>query len=151
MVSEKVFSHYKSMGANDPLGSGHFESPRGMVCRIYVGDHQTLLHTNDISCGPHGFKEEDFSSFVFHHKSMGANDPRGMVTLDPRSLIGSIYVGDHYALLHTKYISCEPHGFREEDVFLVFHIFKYLGVNDPRVMANLDPRGMFGRIYVGDH
>ena len=42
-------------------------------------------------CGPHGFREKDF----FHHKSMGANDPRGMANLDPREFIGRIYVGEH--------------------------------------------------------
>ena len=45
---------------------------------------------------------------------MGANDPRGVASLDPRGLIGSIYVVDHYILLHTKYISSGPHGFRED-------------------------------------
>ena len=47
--------------------------PRGLIGRIYVGDHNTLLHTQYISCGPHGFTE-DFLSFS-HYKSMGANDP----------------------------------------------------------------------------
>ena len=32
-----------------------------------------------------------------------------MVSLHPRGLIGRIYVGDHWILLHTKYISCGPH------------------------------------------
>ena len=41
-------------------------------------------------------------------------DPRGGGSLDPRGLIGRIYVGGHKKLLHTKYISCEPPGFREE-------------------------------------
>ena len=44
-----------------------------------------------------------------------------MANLDPKDLIGRIYVGDHYTLLHTKYISSEPHGFGEED-FLSFPI-----------------------------
>ena len=43
-------------------------------------------------CGPHGFREEDFLSF-FHYKSMGANDPRGVASFNPRGLIGRIYVG----------------------------------------------------------
>ena len=51
--------------------------------------------------------------------------------------------------LHTKYMSCGPHGFREED-FLRFSHYKSMGANDPQGMANLDPRGMDGRIYVGD-
>ena len=34
--------------------------PRGMVGRIYKGDHLTLLNTKYLSSGPHGFREEDF-------------------------------------------------------------------------------------------
>ena len=48
---------------------------------------------------------------------MGANDPQDVASLDLRGLI---YVGDHETLLHTKYVSCGPHGFREEDFFSVF-------------------------------
>ena len=47
-----------------------------------------------MSCGSHGFREEDFLSFS-HYKSMGANDPQGMTNLDPRGTVGRIYVGDH--------------------------------------------------------
>ena len=36
----------------------------------------------------------------------------------------------------------------EEDFF--FH-YKSVRANDPWGMANSDPRGMFGRIYVGDY
>ena len=63
MVSEKKiflrFSHYKSMGANSPQGMVNWD-PRGMVRRINVEDHQTLLHTKSVSSGPHGFREDDF-------------------------------------------------------------------------------------------
>ena len=85
-----------------------------------------------------------------HYMSMEANDPWGMANLDPRDLIGWIYVRDHLTLLHTKCtcISCGPHVFRED---LSFSHYKSMGVNDPWGMANLDPRGMICRIYVGDH
>ena len=73
----------------------------------------------------------------------------GLANLDPRGLIGRIYVGDHKTLQHTKYISSGPHGFREE--FLSFSHYKSVGANDPQGMAILDPRGLIGRIYVGDH
>ena len=58
------FSHYKSIGANDPRGVDSL-GLRGLIGRIYVGDHETLLHTctTYVSCGPQGFREEDF--FVF--------------------------------------------------------------------------------------
>ena len=67
---------------------------RGLIGRIYVGDHYTLLHTKCISSGPYGFREEEFLSFS-HYKSLGANDPRGVASLGPRGLIGRIYEGDH--------------------------------------------------------
>ena len=97
------------MGANEPQGVVNFD-PRGKAGRIYVGDH-LLLHTNS---GLYGFREEDFSSFS-HYKSMGDNEHRGLANLDPRGMIGRIYVGDHLMLLHTKYLSSGPYGFREED------------------------------------
>ena len=46
-------------------------------------------------------------------------------------MIGRISVGDHKTLLHTKYISTGPHGFREED-FLSFSHYKSMGTNDPQ-------------------
>ena len=43
------------------------------------------------------------------------DDPRGVANLDPRGMIGRIYVEYHLTLLHTKYTSFRPCGFREED------------------------------------
>ena len=57
-----------------------------------------------------------------HYKSMAANDPRGVVNVDPRDMIARIYTGDHYIMLHTKYISCGPHSFRRR--FLSFSHIK---------------------------
>ena len=104
-----------------------------------------MLHTKYISYGPHDFREEGFLRF-FHYKSKGAHDPRGVACLGPRGLIGKFYVGNHYTLLHTKYISCGPHGFREED-FLSFSHYKSMGAIDSQGVASLDPRGL----TVGDH
>ena len=53
---------------------------------------------------------------------MVANDPLGVASLGPRGLIGRIYVGDHWTLQHTKYVSCGPHGFREEDFLSFFQL-----------------------------
>ena len=48
MVSEKKifvsFSHCKSVGANDSRGVADLDR-RGMVGRIFVGDHLPSLHT----------------------------------------------------------------------------------------------------------
>ena len=38
-----------------------------------------------------------------------------VTNLDPRGMVGRIYVGDHLTLLHTKYLSSGPYGFRKED------------------------------------
>ena len=43
------------------------------------------------------------------------DDSRGVVNLDPKGMIGRIYVEYHLTLLHTKYASFRPCGFREED------------------------------------
>ena len=83
--------------------------------------------------------------------SMGANNPKGVASLDPRGLVGSTYVGDHYTLLHTKHISSGLHCFREEDFLKFFFDYMSMGANEPRGVANYDPSVMFGRIYVGDH
>ena len=39
--------------------------------------------------------EKNFFLFFSHYKSMGANDPRDVASLDPRGLIGRIYVGTY--------------------------------------------------------
>ena len=49
-------SHCKSMGANDPRGGAIFD-PRGMIGRIYIENHYTLLHTKYESFGSCGFGE----------------------------------------------------------------------------------------------
>ena len=39
----------------------------------------------------------------------------------------------------------------EKKNFLRFSYYKFMEANEPRGMANLDPRGMIGRIYEGYH
>ena len=91
VVSEKIFflcfSHFKSIGANDPRGGAIFY-PRGMVGRIYKEDDYTLLHTEYESSGPCNFGEEDFF-YVF------PMTPRGGACMDPRGTFGRIYKEDH--------------------------------------------------------
>ena len=45
------------MGANEPRGVTNLDS-RGMIGRIYVGDHVTLLHTKYLSSGYYGLRED---------------------------------------------------------------------------------------------
>ena len=62
--------------------------PRGLIGRIYKCriPLDIAIHTKYISCGPDGFRS------FFHYKSMGVIDLHGMAILDPRCLIGRIYV-----------------------------------------------------------
>ena len=39
----------------------------------------------------------------------------------------------------------------EKKIFLCFSHLKSMGVHDPQGVASVDPRGLIGRIYVGDH
>ena len=41
--------------------------------------------------------------------------------------------------------------FQRRRFYLRFSYCKFMGANDPRGVANLDPRGMIGSIYVGYH
>ena len=89
MVSEKNFfptvSPWEPM---TPWGVANLD-PRGMVGRIYVGEHQTLLHTKSVSSGPRGFREDfwKFFSYTVLYKHM---TPWDVASLDPRDLIGRI-------------------------------------------------------------
>ena len=46
--------------------------------------------------------------------TVGDDYPRGVASLDPMGIIGKIYVEYHLILLHIKYTSFRPCGFREE-------------------------------------
>ena len=74
VVSEKkiflCFSHCKSLGANDARGGAIFD-PRGMIGRIYIEDHYTLLHTKYESFGPCGFGEDVFLCFSLDTPGVG--------------------------------------------------------------------------------
>ena len=67
--------------------------------------------TKYISCGPNDFREEDLLKFS-HYKSVGANDYRGMASLDHRGMVGRIYVGNHLTLLQT--VISGPYSFSVE-------------------------------------
>ena len=73
-----------------------------------------MLHTKYISCGPHSFREEDFSRF--------------------------------FQLL--SFVSSGPRGFKEKDFFNVLSyivLYKYM---TPWGLASLEPRGLISRIML---
>ena len=55
-------------------------------------------------------------------------------------------------MLHTsKYRGCVLHGFTQNLKKSFIPNYKSMEANDPQGVANLDPRGMAGTIYVGDY
>ena len=63
---------------------------------------------------PCGFGEEDFF-YIFPIVSLWELlTPGAGAIFDSRGMVGRNYDEDHYKLLHTKYESSGPCGFREE-------------------------------------
>ena len=58
-------------------GAGPFFDPRGMIGRIYIEDHQTLLHTKYESFGPCGFWRRFFYVFPMTPPGRGPYGPQG--------------------------------------------------------------------------
>ena len=83
------------MEAKDPEGLANLE-PTGMFGRIYVGNHQTLLYTKYISCGPHVYGIVDFLKVFPIISLCELLIPMCMSSFHTRGLIGRIYVGDHW-------------------------------------------------------
>ena len=63
-----------------------------------------------------------------------------MANIDPRGMIGMIYVEYHLTLLHTKYTSFRPCGFREE-IFKCFSRYKPMADNDAPGRGQYGPQG----------
>ena len=57
-----------------------------------------------------------------------------------------IYIGDQSALLMLHALNIEAVGLMVLEKILRFPI-----INDPLGVASLDPMGLIGRIYLGDH
>ena len=82
--------------------------------------------------------EKNIFYSLSHYKSMETLDRRGGASLVPMGMVSRIYVGDYWTLLHTKYISCEPHGFRED--FLMFPHYMSMETPDPCGRTSSDPK-----------
>ena len=61
-----------------------------------------------------------------------------MASLDPRGMVGRIYVGDHLSLLCTKYLSLGLMVSMKK-IFEVFFPLCLWEIMSPWGMANLDP------------
>ena len=103
------------------LARGHF-GPRGIIYTIMLEVHKVMLHTKYQSSRPYGFRQEDFLCFSLYKpkKSMWSL-ARGH--FGPRGIIYTIMLEVHKVMLHTKYQSSRPYGFRQGD-FLCFSLYK---------------------------
>ena len=84
-------------------------NPSVKIDSFNEGDYLTKYK----SSGPHGLREDFFFMFSYC-MTMGDDDPMGVANLDPRGMIGRIYVGYHLTLLHVIYTSFRPCGFGED-------------------------------------
>ena len=82
---------------------------------------------------------------------MEANDPQGMANLNLRGMIGRIYIGDH----QTNYIlNLLALGLMVSKKKIFLMLFSYIALYKhmtPWGVANLEPKGLISRMYVGDH
>ena len=103
-----IYFHYKSMVDNDMPGAWLW-TPGAPI-------KESIIHwsTQPMKALGHMVSEKIFF-YVF------AVTPTGRGRMDPRGRVGRIYSRiykeDHYTLLHTKYESFGPCGFREKDFF----------------------------------
>ena len=107
--------------------------PRGMVGRIYIEDHYTLLHTRYESSGPCGFGEERFFFLCFSHATTGAGP---IWTLGAR-LAGFI----KRTTIHCYTQNMKALGFlvSEKKIFLCFSHCMSMGANDHGAGSFLTP------------
>ena len=83
---------------------------------------------------------------------MGANEPKGMDNLEPSSMVDRLYVGTnkHYYILNIILMVLE----KKILDYLSFSHCKSMGAIGPQMCDQLNclnPRGLIGRIYVGNH
>ena len=84
-----------------------------------------MLHTKYQSCGPSGFREEDFFSFS-NGKSMETIHPRGVAKFDHRGMAGTIYVD-----CHIPNIKAVDPVVSEKKIFYFFSHSKSMETIDP--------------------
>ena len=72
--------------------------------------------------------------------TMRDDDPRGVANLDPRGMIGRIYVEYHLTLLHTKYIVLGL-VVLEKKFFKCFPIMSLWQIMTPPGHGQLGPQG----------
>ena len=95
--------------------------------------------------------EKKIFKSVSHYKPMADNDaPRVWPIWTPGSQFAGIIKG-FTKHCFTQNIKALGLMVSEKKIFYAISYYKSMGANDPPGVANLDPRGMIGRIYEGYH
>ena len=134
---------------DEPRGMANLD-PRGMIGRIYVEYFLALVTLNIPALGLVVLEKKIFKCFS-HYKPTADNDAPGAWPIwTPGSRLAGIIKGltKHCFTQNIKALGLMV----SEKIFLRFFPFISLGrPMAPRGVANLDPRGMIGRIYEGYH
>ena len=94
VVLEKIFSCYKPLADNDAPSAWPIWTEGAWLAGFIKGITKHC-YTQNIKALGLMVSEKIFLCFSFCCKPMGANDPRGVINLDSRGIIGRIYVGYH--------------------------------------------------------
>ena len=116
--------------------------PRGMIGRIYVEYHLTLLHTKYTSFRPNGFREEDFFNFFSNYKPMADNDAPGAWPIwTPGSRLAGLIKGltKHWFTQNIKALGLMVS--EKKIFFYVLSYYKSMEANDPPGRGQLGPQG----------
>ena len=73
-----------------------------------------------------------------------------MVPMDIRGMVGRIYEGNYHTLLHPKYESSGPCGFREEDFFPIVSLWELSVAIETRVLILATSKPKAGNPYPDD-
>ena len=116
----KCFTHYKRMADNDALGAWLIWTPGSRLAGIIKGLTKHCFTQNIKALSLMVSEKKIFLTFFPIISLWRPMTPRGVANFDPRGMIGRIYEGYHYTLLHSKFIGFRPCGFRDEDFFIFF-------------------------------
>ena len=89
-----------------------------------LNDYWTMLHARVQTSELTGSEEEEFLIFFYVFLCFKPRTLLGRAILNPETFLCTNFLKDHYTMLHTKYQSPGPSGFRPEDFLMLY--FPYL-------------------------
>ena len=112
--------------------------PRCIIWIKFMKVHKVMLHLRKQSSRPTRYREEEF--WILPSLYLCSNMwPCGRANLDHRGIIWTNSVEVHKEMLHTKYQSCMPSIFREEEFWRWASLFLCSNLWPPGVRPVLTP------------